>query len=154
LVTPEIAGTSLARALHFQGLEEFRASPTWLCSRAGRIAGTSIAEILMKMTWLVLCLACATAAFGQSVAGGSTGLAAVSSEPQPIQMMTHPQHAAEKPMASEQSLLGNSTYSYARGERPLWEVAPVVKVTPLGDSARDLKKEHLAAKKASKVFEN
>jgi len=106
------------------------------------------------MTWLVLCLACATAAFGQSVAGGSTGLAAVSSEPQPIQMMTHPQHAAEKPMASEQSLLGNSTYSYARGERPLWEVAPVVKVTPLGDSARDLRKEHLAVKKASKVFEN
>jgi hypothetical protein len=111
-------------------------------------------ETLMKMTWLVLFLACATAAFGQSVAGGSTGLAAISSEPQPIQMMTHPQHAAEKPLASEQSLLGNSTYSYARGERPLWEVAPVVKVTPLGDTARDLRKEHLGTKKASKVFEN
>ena len=108
----------------------------------------------MKMTRLVLFLAGATAAFGQSVAGGSTGLAAVSSEPQPIQMMTHPQHAAEKPMASEQSLLGNSTSAYARGERPLWEVAPVVRVTPLGDTARDLRKEHLATKKASKVFEN
>jgi hypothetical protein len=135
-------------------MRELLASSTWRCERAGRIAGSSMTETLVKMTWLVLFLACATAAFGQSVAGGSTGLAAVSSEPQPIQMMTHPQHAAEKPMASEQSLLGNSTYSYARGERPLWEVAPVVKVTPLGDTARDLRREHLATKKASKVFEN
>ena len=68
--------------------------------------------------------------------------------------MTHPQHASEKSIALEQSLLSNSTYSYARGERPLWEVASVVKATPLGDTARDLTKEHLAAKKASKVFES
>jgi len=105
----------------------------------------------MKMALLVLCVMCVTTAFGQNTMAVPT----VNSQPQPIQMANHPEHAAVQPMASEQTLLGSSTYSYARGERPLWEVAPPVKTpTPLGDTARNLKKEHSAVKKANKVVEN
>ena len=51
-------------------------------------------------------------------------------------------------MALEQNLLENASYSYARGERPLWEVQPLAHQVPLGDIARALKKEHETAKKA------
>jgi hypothetical protein len=38
--------------------------------------------------------------------------------------------------------------------RPLWELAPVKVETPLGDSARMLKKQHANARKADIVWEN
>jgi hypothetical protein len=100
----------------------------------------------MKTTLFLLCLLSATAALGQSV-GGS----ALSAEVQPFEMSGHQSRAAQHPMASEQSLLETSSYSYAQGERPLWEVAPVIHAVPLGDIARMLKKEHDAAKKATFV---
>lgn len=145
-----LAGGGFGRGRAHSGEEEW-----WAAS--GAVGGRGAASPwrpYMKLAGLVLCVACASVTWGQNVVGNSTGQSAISSEPQPIVMMTHPQHASAKPMASEQSLLGSSTYTYAQGERPLWEVAPVKKVTPLGDAARDLRKEHLGAKKASKVFEN
>jgi hypothetical protein len=57
-------------------------------------------------------------------------------------------------MAPTQDLLGRFAYVYARGERPLWEVAPVSQAVPLGDVARMLRKEHATAKKADVVWEN
>lgn len=58
-------------------------------------------------------------------------------------------------MGHEQSLSEMSTYSYAQGERPLWEVAPVKQPeVPLGDIARALRHEHLKAKKAEFKTEN
>jgi hypothetical protein len=57
-------------------------------------------------------------------------------------------------MGQEGTLLGDSAYSYEHGERPLWEFATVKHVTPLGDEARALRKEHSTDKKASKVWEN
>jgi hypothetical protein len=58
-------------------------------------------------------------------------------------------------MATEQFLVGGSTstYTYAQGERPLWEFGSVVEPTPLGDVARAYRREKLGAKKAQKVFE-
>ena len=58
-------------------------------------------------------------------------------------------------MASETSIIGGSpnTYTYAQGERPLWEFGPVSQPTPLGDVARAYRKEKVAARKAEIVFE-
>jgi hypothetical protein len=104
----------------------------------------------MKTTLLVLSLVCATAAFGQSVAGG----AALSSQPQVLQLPSHPEHASQKPLAQAQDVLESSGFLIAQGERPLWEVAPPSSAKPLGDTARLLKQAHARVKKASIVWEN
>jgi hypothetical protein len=104
----------------------------------------------MKTTLFVLCFFCTTAALGQSVVGGST----LSSQPQVFQVPSHPEHASPQAMAPQQNLLEKSGSVYARGERPLWEVAPVARAMPLGDAARTLRKEHATAKKAGIVWEN
>jgi hypothetical protein len=57
-------------------------------------------------------------------------------------------------LAAELNLLGNSSYVYARGERPLWEVGPKPVEVSLGEIARNLRKQHEFAKKAEKCFEN
>jgi hypothetical protein len=103
----------------------------------------------MKTTLFVLCLICATAALGQSV-----GASSISNQPQMVQFYSHPEHAAQLPMAQEQSLLIPSAYTHARGERPLWEFAPAWLDVPLGDTARLLRKEHAAAKKSDTVWVN
>jgi hypothetical protein len=103
-----------------------------------------------KIMVMAACLFGAVAAWGQSGATGST----LSAQPQPMVMASHPQFAAQKSMGSEHLLLESSSYGYAQGERPLWEVAPPSHETPLGDVARTYKKEHDAAKKAVKVWAN
>ena len=51
-------------------------------------------------------------------------------------------------------LVGGGAYTYAQGERPLWEFGPAFPPpTPLGDVARAFRKEKLAAKKAEIVLE-
>jgi hypothetical protein len=103
----------------------------------------------MKNTLLVLMMVSAgSACFGQAAG-------AISSQPQVIQVPSHPMHAEQHAMGSEQSLVGGglSTYSYAQGERPLWEFGPVSEPAPLGDVARAVRKEKLTAKKAEFVFE-
>jgi len=58
-------------------------------------------------------------------------------------------------MATETPLVGDSpnAYTYAQGERPLWEFGPVSPPVPLGDVARAYRKEKLTAKKAEIIFE-
>ena len=105
----------------------------------------------MKTTLLMLCLFfCATLAFGQS----TVGVAALSSQPIPMQIYMNPKHASHQRMAEEQSLLQPSSYSHARGERPLWEVAKFPEAMPLGDVARALREEHTATKKSEIVWVN
>lgn len=104
----------------------------------------------MKTTVLVLCVLAATAAFGQSVAGGSV----LSNQTSVMQVPSHPQHASQKSMFRLQSVMEASAPVYGRGERPLWEFAPVADAKPLGDLARMLRKEHATVKKAEKVWEN
>jgi len=103
----------------------------------------------MKATLFGLCILCSTAAFGQF---GAT----ISARTQQMQFETNPLHASFTPMAESQNLIGTSasTYTYAQGERPLWEVAVAKQETPLGDSARALRKEHETVKKAGRVFTN
>lgn len=101
----------------------------------------------MKTTLLLLFLFCAAAAFGQG---------SLSNQPVVLELPDHPQHASYGAMASEHPLVGGSsdTYTYAQGERPLWEFGPVSDPPiPLGDIARAFRKEKLAAKKADKVLE-
>ena len=103
----------------------------------------------MKNTLLVVMIVfVGSACFGQAAAS-------VSAQPQVIVMTSHPMHADQHAMASEQSLVGGGpgTYSYAQGERPLWEFGPVSEPVPLGDVARAVRKEKLSAKKAEFVLE-
>jgi len=101
----------------------------------------------MKITLFALVVLCATGAFGQSV---------LSSQPQIIEPPSHPQHADAHALATETSLVGGGTYTYAKGERPLWEFGspqPQPTLTPLGDVARSYRKEKQSAKKAEIVLE-
>jgi len=102
----------------------------------------------MKITLFVLVLLCTATAFGQAVY-------TIPSQPQITAVPEHPQHADIHEMAVEHPLVGGgaNTYSYAQGERPLWEFGPVSQPTPLGDVARAFRKEKLAAKKAEHVLE-
>ena len=104
----------------------------------------------MKSMFFALCFLCSTAAFGQ-YGGGS-----ISSRVQPLQIDSNPLHASFQPLAPSQDLseTNASTYTYARGERPLWEVAVPTHEIPLGDSARALRKEHDVVKKSVRVWSN
>lgn len=57
-------------------------------------------------------------------------------------------------MGQAQDIMETSINVQAHGVRPLWEVAKPAYVTPLGDSARLLKQEHMSAKKAEIVWTN
>jgi hypothetical protein len=102
----------------------------------------------MKTAVFVLCFFCTTMALGQSIGGGSVGGAVLASS---VQMVSHPERAAQQFMAQEQNLLEHSNFYFAQGERPLWEVQPLAHHIPLGDIARTLREEHATAKKADIV---
>ena len=104
----------------------------------------------MKTLLVVSCLLLTTAAFGQASAAVST----FSNEAHSISVPSHPQIASAQGMSTTQNLLGTAGYASAHGERPLWEVATKKVEVPLGDIARDLRKEKSAAKKAVLVREN
>jgi hypothetical protein len=106
----------------------------------------------MKITLFVFALfiLLSASAFGQ------TGVAVLSNQPQITRLPDHPEHAQRTALASERSLVGGgeSTYSYATGERPLWEFgSPNPAPTPLGDVARAFRKEKQSAKKAEMILE-
>ena len=88
----------------------------------------------MKITFVVLFALFSATAFAQS---------ALSSQPNVIEMPEHPLHAEQHAMAVEQSLVGGSsnTYTYAQGERPLWEFGPISVPVPRGDVARAYRKQ-------------
>ena len=102
----------------------------------------------MKITLLILIILCTVNVFAQAQSG-------ISSQTTPLQFSDHPEHASVTAMATEHPLVGGApdNYSYAHGERPLWEFGPVSEPVPLGDVARALRKERMAAKKAEIVLE-
>ena len=104
----------------------------------------------MKTLLCVLCILCATAAVGQSYSVGTV----LNTEIQPLQLPSHPARASQRPLAAEQSLLEHFVYSYAQGERPLWEFKTPSQPVPLGDVARAVRKEHEMAKKAEIIWTN
>jgi hypothetical protein len=101
----------------------------------------------MKITLFVLFLFCAAAAFGQTAP-------VLPNQVQMVVMPEHVGHAELHEMARERPLVGagSDTYTYAQGERPLWEFGPVSQPTPLGDVARAYRREKLALKKAEYVL--
>lgn len=100
-------------------------------------------------TLVALCLLSA-AAHGQAVAGYAS---VISSEPQMLQMPGHQLRATQQLLTGEQNILFTSQNTYARGERPLWEVSKPKPEVPLGDIARLLRQQHATTKKAVKVLE-
>jgi hypothetical protein len=104
----------------------------------------------MKTTLLLLCFLCATLSFGQS----SVAISPLVNEPQMVSFYSHPNHAMQQNMSTEQNLLERSNFTYAQGERPLWEVASKSQATPLGDVARAIRKAHETVKKADIVWQN
>jgi len=102
----------------------------------------------MKNIILALFILVAATAFGQS------GASSLSSQPQIFESPSHPLHAEQHSLASETPLVGGGAYTYAQGERPLWEFgSPNPAPTPLGDVARAYRKEKQTARKAELVFE-
>ena len=97
----------------------------------------------------VVCGFCAAGAVGQ-VSG------ALSSTPttSPLTMTGHLQRASQTPMATTQNLIGHFSTMSAKGEKPLWEFMSAPTEAPLGDVAREIKKEHEGAKKAAFVWIN
>jgi len=102
----------------------------------------------MKTTLFTLFLLAASAAFGQSI-----GASVIPSEPNVFRIPSHPAHASQKMLTSEQSILFTSDNPSAHGERPLWEVVKPAPEVPLGDIARMLREEHSSVKKAVRVLE-
>jgi hypothetical protein len=100
----------------------------------------------MKLTFVLLCLLCASAAFGQAVL-------AQPSYAQLLVMADHPQHASQHELAQPQDLFEHSGYTYAKGELPLSDFVHPSEPEPLGDIARAYRKEHASVKKAEFVFE-
>lgn len=102
----------------------------------------------MKTAFVVAIVLWASASFAQ------TASASVSAQPQVYSFESHPEHAKRTPLAQAQDLIGGESNVSARGERPLWELATPVQQVPLGDSARALREQHLAAKKSLKCWQN
>jgi hypothetical protein len=105
---------------------------------------------LLKIILLTVCILSTAVAFGQAAAGTN----AISSQPVVYRGPTHPQQASSKPMAQQQTLLGQGGYTSATGERPLWEFAPAPHYTPLGDLARSAKKDREPGQHSSTVWED
>ena len=103
----------------------------------------------MKTTILLTLLVCATAAFCQS--SGPVG-AVLQNEPVILQLPSHAEHASAVPMSSPQYLTGPSGSTYAHGSKPLWEFPVSEETISLGEVARQLRQQHLLAKKAEKVL--
>jgi len=101
----------------------------------------------MKKTLLVFSLFFTTAAFGQGIGGY------INAQPQFYEAPTHPLHASYAPIASEQTLMGGTSYTMTQGDRPAWDFPQAPQIA-LGDVARELKKKHEQDKKSRVLYEN
>jgi hypothetical protein len=100
----------------------------------------------MKTLLFAFCFLCSTGALAQNLLDATA---------HKLEMTEHPLRASQHTMAGEQTLLGqNSPFTFGQGERPLWEFTSNAPVEPLGDLAREIKKEHEAVKKSESVWVN
>jgi hypothetical protein len=90
----------------------------------------------------------AASAFGQQAAPVMPNV------PVEFTISGNPAHAERHELAQEHTLMASDLYSYAQGEQPLWQFASDKRVTPLGDIARELRKQHDNAPKAEVIWEN
>jgi hypothetical protein len=103
----------------------------------------------MKKTLFVLCLLSSAAAFAQSYGGGYS----INTQPVIFEAPSHPAHASYTAMSAEQTVLSNTSYTSAQGERPFSDF-PQVEPVPLGTAARELKKQRADVKKSRVVWIN
>ena len=106
----------------------------------------------MKMTLLTLFtffVLSSTALFAQYSGGGFV----LDSQPHPLVLPSHEQHAYEGSLLPQRDLYVRTATVIAQGERPLWEFAHPAETMPLGDVARLYRQQHATAKKAVKVLE-
>ncbi|MFZ3263429.1 MAG: hypothetical protein WA172_05480 [Terriglobales bacterium] len=101
----------------------------------------------MKKILLVVLLLSSSAAFGQYYANH------LDNTPQVFQIPEHTAHASYGHMAGEQSIIGGGATSFAQGDRRASDF-PQMAELPLGDAARELKKQHERVKKARVIWEN
>ena len=97
----------------------------------------------------VVMIAGAIAASAQNI-----GPSASNTRPQMIVLEDNPQHASQVDLAPEHDLLERGGSHSAHGDRPLWEFMPEPVVTPLGDIARDYRKQHESVTKAVLIWVN
>ena len=102
---------------------------------------------MKKILLMISCLLLTSAAFGQY------GASRLDSQPQIYHAPDHPLHAAYSALAQEHGLVGGGSINFAQGERPVSDF-PQAAVLPLGDAARELKKQHALLKKSRFVWEN
>jgi hypothetical protein len=103
----------------------------------------------MKTIFCTMLLLCAVAAFGQASIPSAVNV-------QPLYIQDSPRHADMTALADEHFLVGGMPggTSSAHGERPLWEFGPVSEPSaPLGDVAREYRKQKMDAPRARIVFE-
>jgi hypothetical protein len=103
--------------------------------------------IAMKNILFVLLLLSASAAFGQY------GARSIDSQPQIYHPPEHQATASYSRLAGERSIVGGGNTAYAQGDRPFSDFPQMASV-PLGDMARELKKQHARVKKARIIWEN
>jgi hypothetical protein len=105
----------------------------------------------LLIVFLAMCIFCAVGAFGQ------VNAVVMNAQPQMFEMPSHPQQASQQGMGQSHDIMERSASVWGQGEKPLWEAMQEMgpaSVTPLGDSARALRKEHTAVKKATIVWSN
>jgi hypothetical protein len=104
----------------------------------------------MKTLLFVACVFCAASAFGQS----SSCLGVMNNQPTVLHVDSHPQRARQANMGMQESLLETSSNSAGKGTRPLWEFSTGQEPEPLGNIAREFRKQRITAKKAEVVWSN
>lgn len=102
---------------------------------------------MKKLFFLVVLLLSTSAAFGQYVANH------IDSQVQVYNIPDHPAHASYAHISDGSSIVGGGAVSFGQGERPFSDF-PQAAPVPLGDSARELKKQHARLKKARVIWEN
>jgi hypothetical protein len=103
----------------------------------------------MKTIYLIPLLLLGVGAFGQCC---QTGIAAPPMT-STVWMPDHSQRASHHGLRAEYDLREVGTVTMAQGERPVWEIYRPAEEAPLGDAARDYRKQHAAVTKARIVWE-
>ena len=107
---------------------------------------SSIGDRTVKTILFVLCLLSAAAAFAQNVG-------ARNNQPNVYSFQSTSAHATYAPMLQEQSVLPNSTYWSAQGERRPSDFHQPDEIS-LGAAARELRKQREELKKSRVVWIN
>jgi hypothetical protein len=105
---------------------------------------------LSTFALFILCFFATSVALGQNLSAAASGTG-LTGPTQGLVFQSHTEHASQKPLAQEQSLLENSTVTWAQGERPLSDFFTSQNEEPLGDVARRFRKEQAAAKNGVSV---